>query len=373
MINSPPLPDEIPCVVKPTRVEEVDESAYLEADVDVAKADQTARTRSSAVGQSEGPLQWANLDMVARMRVQKLARIRWRTQPPGFSDGEAPNFLSQETIDAFGIPEDVPVSAHPYGEPLVELIRANRDKLFLDVGAGLRYTYYANVVNVEIYRSVSTDVICVGETLPFADNQFDFVLCLAVLEHTMRPWEVAREMCRVLKPGGTIIVDWPFLQPVHGYPHHYFNATPGGNRSLLEAFCDITAVEIGWHHHPAIAAQWILTIWRNGLPPELATKFEAMTIGSLIKEHIDKQLSQDYCLKLAPELAKAIASGSVVRAVKRVGSFATSEADTLREELDQMRRSRSWRITAPMRALVGRLRSVLARIRLARAASVKIG
>jgi 2-polyprenyl-3-methyl-5-hydroxy-6-metoxy-1,4-benzoquinol methylase len=54
------------------------------------------------------------------------------------------------------------------------------------------------VVNLDIFRSVSTDVISVAEDMPFADEQFDFVLCFAVLEHVRRPWDVAREIGRVL-------------------------------------------------------------------------------------------------------------------------------------------------------------------------------
>jgi SAM-dependent methyltransferase len=167
------------------------------------------------------------------------------------------NFIPPDIASQFGIPEDVPVSAHPYSTRFAELVRNNRDKLFLDLGAGLRHVYYDNVVNADIYPSASTDVICVGEDLPFADELFDFIFCFAVQEHTLRPWDVVREMCRVLKVGGTVFVDWPFLQGMHGYPHHYFNATPRGNESLLEPYCEVAPATIERHHHPAIAANWI--------------------------------------------------------------------------------------------------------------------
>jgi SAM-dependent methyltransferase len=326
MMDNISLPDEVPCVLRPSRVEEVDEAAYLAANPDAAKAGQTATEHFRAVGQREGRLQWANLDMVARLRAQKLARVQWRAQPPADLRGhEALNFLSPETKNAFGIPEDVPVSAHQYGTDIIELIQNNRDQLFLDLGAGLRYVYYGNVVNTDIYQSVCTDVICVGETLPFADEQFEAIFCFAVLEHTMRPWDVAREMCRVLKPGGKIFVDWPFLQPVHGYPHHYFNATPTGNRSLFEPYCDVTAVELQAHHHPVIAVQWILTAWRNGLPDDVARAFEATPIGTLINDRLEAQFQREYCLRLHPIMMNAIASGSLMTAVKRPATEQASE------------------------------------------------
>src|SRR5271165_2078661 len=222
MTTDAEFPDEVPCVTKPATIDELDEAAYLSANPDVGRSGQTARAHFISEGQASGRLQWANLDLVARLRERKLARVRLHGQPRRLTGaGEAANFLSEQIIEAFGIPEDVPVSAHQYGAPIVDLIHANRNRLFLDVGAGLRHTYYGNVVNTDIYRTVCTDVMCVGEDLPFEDEQFDFVFCFAVLEHTMRPWDVAREMCRVLRPGGMLMVDWPFLQPVHGFPHHY--------------------------------------------------------------------------------------------------------------------------------------------------------
>ena len=161
---------------------------------------------------------------------------------------------------------------------------------------------------------------------------------------------------------------------MHGYPHHYFNATPTGNRSLFEALCDITSVEIHEHHHPVIAAQWILTAWRNGLPIDVAQKFEAMAVGILIKDQLEVQLGRDYCLELHPELKKAIASGSMMTAVKRAVSEAATTAGAdwqsvelarqnaeLWAELNLIRRSKSWQITAPLRALARWLRNARTR------------
>jgi SAM-dependent methyltransferase len=44
------------------------------------------------------------------------------------------------------------------------------------------------------------------EALPFADGEFDLVLCSQVIEHVLDAPAAARELARVLQPGGVLIV-----------------------------------------------------------------------------------------------------------------------------------------------------------------------
>jgi len=340
----------------------------------------TAHEHFMSVGQAEGRVQCVNVAQVIGMRDWKFERLRFKAPLRLEREPGAPaNFLSPALISEFGIPETPPISANPYGAPIVQVIHDNPDHLFLDVGAGLRETYYRNVVNTEIYPSASTDVLCVGESMPFDDDLFDHVFCFATLEHTRRPWDVAREICRVLKPGGTAFIDYPFLQPVHGYPHHYFNATPLGNQSLFEESCDILSLDIGWHQHPMIGVQWSLTAFRKGLPNAEGRKFEALRIKDIIECPVETLLEEDYCRGLDMDTRRVIASGSMLVAEKRsapadVGrvradpvtrpprrpSFGTNATAVgilrehnalLQRQLDEMHRSTSWKITAPLRAI----------------------
>ena len=50
-----------------------------------------------------------------------------------------------------------------------------------------------------------------AESLPFADNSFDVVSCLQVLEHLKDPDKAISELKRVLKPGGFVCVATPNL------------------------------------------------------------------------------------------------------------------------------------------------------------------
>lgn len=58
----------------------------------------------------------------------------------------------------------------------------------------------------------------VGENLPFADETFDFVISLAVLEHVQNVHKVVEEAFRVLKPGGYVYFEVPNnLFPFEGH------------------------------------------------------------------------------------------------------------------------------------------------------------
>ncbi|NNE54097.1 MAG: 3-demethylubiquinone-9 3-O-methyltransferase [Sulfitobacter sp.] len=55
-------------------------------------------------------------------------------------------------------------------------------------------------------RQIAYDV-GVGEALPYAEGQFDAVVCVDVLEHVSDLDQVIREVARVLRPGGMFLFD----------------------------------------------------------------------------------------------------------------------------------------------------------------------
>jgi SAM-dependent methyltransferase len=83
-------------------------------------------------------------------------------------------------------------------------------------------------------RADKPDLYYDGKRLPFDDASFDTVLNVQVLEHTPEPQHLVREMGRVLRPGGLLIVSVPFSFRLHEEPHDYFRYTPHGLRVLME-------------------------------------------------------------------------------------------------------------------------------------------
>jgi SAM-dependent methyltransferase len=64
-------------------------------------------------------------------------------------------------------------------------------------------------------RHLGGEVICgVGEKLPYPSNTFDFVLSHEVLEHVQDDRLSAKEIVRVLRPGGRLVL----FVPNRGYP-----------------------------------------------------------------------------------------------------------------------------------------------------------
>lgn len=65
------------------------------------------------------------------------------------------------------------------------------------------------------------DIICDITAIPEPAASFDAVLCTEVLEHLPDPPAALRELSRLLRVGGALIVTAPFCSLTHFAPYHY--------------------------------------------------------------------------------------------------------------------------------------------------------
>jgi len=79
--------------------------------------------------------------------------------------------------------------------------------------------------------------------LPFKSASFDVVLCTQVLEHVTRPRKLFREVARVLKPQGLLILTVPQTTPLHEEPEDYYRFTCYGLKLLAER-ADLAVLQV---------------------------------------------------------------------------------------------------------------------------------
>jgi SAM-dependent methyltransferase len=114
----------------------------------------------------------------------------------------------------------------------------------LDVGG--RYQPYRPLLGAKVGRYVAIDliqtglvsVVASGEALPFAAETFDLAIATQVMEYLPEPSLAARQIHRVLKPGGIFLASVPACAPTFGDEQHW-RFTRAGLRSVLSPFADV--------------------------------------------------------------------------------------------------------------------------------------
>lgn len=124
-----------------------------------------------------------------------------------------------------------------------EIIRYCKGKV-LDVGCGEKPFYRYIKSNVQEYIGMDhpdtphdkklIDVFGSADNIPFQDNYFDAVILTQVIEHVEEPIKSLDEIYRVLKPGGYLMLAWPFLFPIHEAPRDFFRYTYYGMKYMAE-------------------------------------------------------------------------------------------------------------------------------------------
>jgi len=121
------------------------------------------------------------------------------------------------------IPDEILKNVSIEGKIIMEVGAATaRDSVTLSkkgaVAIALDYSDEALLLACEAAAQENTELFLVcgdAEALPFRDNSIDIIFHQGVLEHFRDPKSLLRENMRVLKSGGTVLVDVP--QTVHIY------------------------------------------------------------------------------------------------------------------------------------------------------------
>ncbi|MBI3815605.1 MAG: methyltransferase domain-containing protein, partial [Nitrospinae bacterium] len=116
--------------------------------------------------------------------------------------------------------------------------RENIRGILLDIGCGKKPYHpllsHKTVKWIGIDRPIthsgppSADIFGDGKYLPFGDESFDTILCTQVIEHIDEPDIFFKEISRVLKKGGMLIMTAPQTNWLHEEPHDYYRFTKYG-------------------------------------------------------------------------------------------------------------------------------------------------
>jgi SAM-dependent methyltransferase len=117
-----------------------------------------------------------------------------------------------------------------------------------DVNGTVRPFFTGRYVGCDIAHGPGVDVIADAEFLPWDPETWDTVISTEMLEHCPRPWVAVKEMARVLKPGGHLLLtargyDERGSWEVHGYPHDYWRFSELSFRLLAED-ADLEVLEV---------------------------------------------------------------------------------------------------------------------------------
>ena len=141
----------------------------------------------------------------------------------------------------------------PMRQATVLVVGGGHQRQWLDSQLGTGGAIQVLYSDIDVDADV--DVFCDGHDLPFVDGIFDAVIATAVLEHVLYPERVAAEISRVLKIGGLLYSEVPFMQQVHEGAYDFTRYTLSGHRRLFNHFSEI---ESGMVAGPATALVWAI-------------------------------------------------------------------------------------------------------------------
>ncbi len=178
------------------------------------------------------------------------------------------------------------------------VLNKNEHPRALVIGGSILGEGMDKLVNTKDIELIETDVsfgertalICDAHDLPFMDNSVDGIILQAVLEHVIDPNQCVSEAYRVLKEGGIIYSETPFIQQVHMGKYDFTRYTELGHRRLFRKFDEIDRGAVGG---PGMALAWsyryfLLSFFENKYFRNIIKVFANLT--SFYLKYIDRYL-----------------------------------------------------------------------------------
>jgi len=95
------------------------------------------------------------------------------------------------------------------------------------------------MMSFDVYDTQLVDFLADGHEIPLRDETVDAVVVQAVLEHVLEPHTVVAELHRVLRDGGFVYAETPFMQQVHEGAYDFTRFTERGHRWLFREFSQL--------------------------------------------------------------------------------------------------------------------------------------
>lgn len=109
-----------------------------------------------------------------------------------------------------------------------------------DINGSVRDFCPTPYFGIDIVDGEGVDQVYDGDTIPFPKDSFATVLSLEVFEHAHRPWRLAEEILRVLRPDGLALITARGTGFEFHDPPDRWRFMPG---TLSELFMDLGAGE----------------------------------------------------------------------------------------------------------------------------------
>lgn len=153
---------------------------------------------------------------------------------------------------AFGFSRGEPISRY-YVRKFIEQNKGDIHGKVLEFGS----PYFTNdvdsaktIVDIVDVDPQNLKATIIGDIHDFGikENTYDAIICTQVLEHIANPFKASKELYRILKPGGTLLLTVPHTDKIHPMPTDYWRFTYQSIEMLFGKFSEASIVSFGNVH-----------------------------------------------------------------------------------------------------------------------------